>query len=179
VLLSLMMLPEVWSAITALVDQTLLNKMNTQSGVERAMWNELGMRVFFESSMLGAGLGSVRTSSFVVAVLASTGSVGAVLLLAFFAGLALQILKPKLSGFAVAAAAGGGAACFVLSVTGTLAGAAVDLGLPFFIAAGLISAAAEEKLRPISSKTPLNSFLRKQINSSLEDSSQFRQNDVR
>jgi hypothetical protein len=178
VLLSLMMLPNVWSAITALFDQTLLNKMDTKSGVERAMWNELGLRVFFESSMLGAGLGSVRTSSFVIAVLASTGIVGAVLLLAFFGGLALQILRPKRSGFAVAAAAGGGAACFVLSVTGTLAGAAVDLGLPFFVAAGVISAAAVERLRPVSTNTPLTSFVRKQINSSLEDGSKFRQNDV-
>jgi hypothetical protein len=66
----------------------------------------------------------------------------------------------------------------VLSVTGTLAGAAVDLGLPFFVAAGVISAAAEERLRPVSTNTPLNSFVRKQINSSLEDGSKFRQNDV-
>jgi len=142
ILLTLMMLPNLWEPVSGLVDRTLINKLDTQSGIERSMWNEVGLRVFFDSSMLGVGVGSLRTSSFLVAILATTGLAGAFLMAAFFIALGLQLLKTKEDGFAAAASAGAGGACFALFTTASLVAASVDMGLSFFIAAGLISGAA-------------------------------------
>ncbi|MEM9785149.1 MAG: hypothetical protein AAF801_01515 [Pseudomonadota bacterium] len=68
---------------TNFVDQSLLNKLDSESGLERASWNMQALRNFLDTNLLGAGLGSVRASNWVVAVLATTGLPGMILMFAF------------------------------------------------------------------------------------------------
>jgi hypothetical protein len=69
--------------IKAFMHRVLLDKMSSDSGVERMSWNLQAFRNFLDTWMLGAGLGSVRASNWVVACLATSGLVGAGLMFAW------------------------------------------------------------------------------------------------
>lgn len=68
----------------AFVDRSLLDKLSSDSGVERMSWNAQAFRNFLDTHMLGAGLGSVRASNWVAAALASLGLPGTIMLLVFY-----------------------------------------------------------------------------------------------
>jgi len=82
-----------------------VHKLHTQSGEERLYWSALGLNAFRVSWGLGIGAGSFRSSSLLVAILGSTGVVGA---LAFAAHIA-QILKLNRASTWPLAQTGGGA----------------------------------------------------------------------
>ncbi|RYE12624.1 MAG: hypothetical protein EOP45_22550, partial [Sphingobacteriaceae bacterium] len=62
----------------------IFDKSASQSGLERASWNKAALDNFFDTYMLGAGLGSVRASSFLISVPANIGIVGSIFFLFFF-----------------------------------------------------------------------------------------------
>src|SRR5262249_33526597 len=55
--------------IYSLAGELIINKMSTDSGVERSAWNRQAIQVFFDTYGFGAGNGSLRASSFPIAVL--------------------------------------------------------------------------------------------------------------
>lgn len=134
---------------------TLFDKSTSQSGMERAQWNLTAWRNFQDTLGLGGGLGSIRASSFPLAVLSNLGVVGAVGFAGFFAALfwtdrgdAPHSLEADLRSAARTACAG-------LLIGATVSGALVDLGLPFYVFAGLACAVprpgrAEAPARPAS-----------------------------
>lgn len=149
-LLSLMLLPHIWSALSEFLGTTLLNKLDTQSGIERSLWNEQGLRVFLETGMLGAGVGSVRTSSWVVALLANTGLVGLILFIAFLASLAATALRSAAGcGETSAFAAAGAWSCFVGLIAAGLTAPDVNLNLVFIVCAAI---ACSPALVPLSER---------------------------
>ena len=60
-----------------LLNTFVLDKMSTSSGVERSRWNSQAIQNFLDTFGFGAGNGSVRASSFPVAVIGSLGILGA------------------------------------------------------------------------------------------------------
>lgn len=70
-------------AFSDFIDRSLLNKLSSDSGVERMSWNRQAFRNFLDTYLLGAGLGSVRASNWLVATLSTTGLVGLGLMLSF------------------------------------------------------------------------------------------------
>lgn len=70
-------------SFAGLLDRLLLDKLASQSGVERMSWNIQALRNFIDTGLLGAGLGSVRASNWLAAVLGTTGIPGLVLLCGF------------------------------------------------------------------------------------------------
>ncbi|SDG97016.1 O-antigen ligase family protein [Alloyangia pacifica] len=74
---------ELVPGFTDFIDRSLLNKLSSDSGVERMSWNRQAFRNFLDTYMLGAGLGSVRASNWLVATLSTTGLVGLGLMLTF------------------------------------------------------------------------------------------------
>jgi hypothetical protein len=120
------------------VDLLVLSKSGSDSGLERGSWNTFGLQNFRDSWGLGVGLGTARTSSFPVAVLSNVGIPGAL----FFTLFALSALRPahdarRTFESDVRLAARNG--CLCLLVGAVASGATVDLGLLFFIFAGLAS----------------------------------------
>jgi hypothetical protein len=124
-----------------LIDVMVVDKPASQSGVERAHFNRLSIGNLIDTGGLGIGLGSSRTSSWVVAVLAQLGVPGAILM----ALLALRLLRgmrgiaPKpdnaallAAGDAVAAAAIGGL------IASALSGASANPGTIFFVALAVV-----------------------------------------
>lgn len=55
---------------------TVLNKMDSESGADRAMWNRQAWSNFLDSYGLGIGLGSARASSFPLVLLSNLGVIG-------------------------------------------------------------------------------------------------------
>jgi hypothetical protein len=126
-----------------LVQTTILDKPNSESGIERAYWNERSLQAFVDTSGLGIGMGSSRSSSWMISVLSQLGIVGTLAMLS----LVLIILR-SMSGLVPTAetaeifafASSVRAAIFANVVAGALAGSGADPGTMFFIALGIMLA---------------------------------------
>lgn len=65
-------------------ENAVLNKLDSDSGVERMQWNEYAWGDFLETYGLGVGLGGNRASSYLLVLLSNVGLVGTLLYLAAF-----------------------------------------------------------------------------------------------
>ncbi|APZ52883.1 hypothetical protein Ga0080574_TMP2549 [Salipiger abyssi] len=65
------------------IDRSLINKLDSDSGEERMEWNLQALRNFYDTYMVGAGLGAVRASNWLISALATTGIPGTLLLIGF------------------------------------------------------------------------------------------------
>ncbi len=77
--------PDLLNPIEDMINEMLVNKLDSESGVERMEWNMLALQNVFDSYGLGVGLGSNRNSSFAIALISSTGIIGVFLFLLFLA----------------------------------------------------------------------------------------------
>lgn len=123
------------SGFSEFSDRLLFSKLESDSAIERGSWNVQALKNFFETWMLGAGLGSIRASNFVVAVLSNIGVVGAILYAGFFYAFAHAKARglPKESA---AIANGCRAACLILVLKALVTKSTPDLEVPFFLYAG-------------------------------------------
>ncbi|MFN3213542.1 MAG: hypothetical protein ACE37M_10580 [Henriciella sp.] len=135
--------PEILDPIVKTFDNSIASKLGSASGIERTSWNMGGLNAFVQTLGLGAGTGSVRTSSFVVGVLANLGIIGAILFGVFF--YQLFRFKPELNTpwatedsvhYASAARAG----CINILIASSISGSSVDLGIHFYVMAGIACA---------------------------------------
>jgi len=123
--------------VTAFLDRALFDKLDTASGVERSSWNAQALRNFLDTLGLGAGLGSVRASSWLMACLGSLGVIGTALYLAFLGSVAAApVGTGDAHRDALIRALKAGA--LALWIQGMLTLPTPDLGIFFFIVAGLI-----------------------------------------
>ncbi len=138
-ILTVLLFPSIGTIFQDLIETTLFNKLGSQSGVERGDWNKQAIEAFFATSGVGVGLGSIRTSSFLIAVVSNIGIVGS-----FFCAAFLLILlfgrygyadDPHVSSIKSAARS----ACLALVTAGSISGSFIDLGLPFYIYAGILA----------------------------------------
>jgi hypothetical protein len=130
-----------WDAIQRMVDVTVLDKLQSSSGVERARWTEQALVNFSQTHWLGAGVGSVRASSFPVAVLGNIGAIGAFTYGAFVLGVLWPRRTHWSEPYPAACQSAARWACFAELAGASASGSFIDLGLPFFIFAGIASAA--------------------------------------
>ncbi|MEZ5815615.1 MAG: hypothetical protein R3D44_00850 [Hyphomicrobiaceae bacterium] len=143
--------------IDDVADQLFLDKLESDSGIERASWNEYGWDAFFDTSMLGAGVGSIRTSSYLVAILANTGLPGLVLVGVFLALLCIghnSTRRPRVTAGMERAAV---FACFACLLPAMLVGSSVVFGLLFSTLAGLAVATGQDRF-PHQSRTEPRAF---------------------
>jgi hypothetical protein len=78
------LVPGIAAPLLDLIDQVVFQKSASFSYMQRTMWTQVGWQAFLDSGGLGVGLGSVRTSSWPVSVLASTGAIGGALMMGLF-----------------------------------------------------------------------------------------------
>lgn len=122
--------------VTAFFDQTLFDKLETDSGIERMGWNAQAFRNFTDTMLVGAGLGSVRASNWFVACLGSIGLIGTAFYLTFLASVARRPVPPEDAETAIVITALK-SACFALFVSAFLTSTTPNLGVFFFTLAGL------------------------------------------
>ncbi len=142
VVLGLMLVPDIWQMVTNVGVEAFANKLGSQSGEERTAWNAHALISFVDTMGMGAGLGAVRASSFVVALLANTGIAGTLLFMTF----AYRLYKPAERmdmSRPDEAAIGRAALMSALSqiFSATIAGTSTDLGLLFSLVSGLAAGA--------------------------------------
>ena len=130
---------ELVAPVTAFLDRALFDKLDTASGVERMSWNAQAWTNYTETWLMGAGLGSMRASNWLLACLGSIGTIGTALFAGFF--LTLGRAPAPAAGDPERAAAIGGlkSGCFAMLVSAMLTAATPDLGVFFFALAGLAS----------------------------------------
>ncbi|MGA7807104.1 MAG: hypothetical protein WCB02_21105 [Bradyrhizobium sp.] len=135
------------SYVKDLADTFVLNKMATDSGIERSSWNQQAMQNFYDTFGFGVGVGSLRASSFPIAVLANFGIIGTPLFVAFFVTIFYRNASTGDDGSDAYRSAARWA-CVGWLITATTSGALVDLGLPFFALAALASSRSVKAYDP-------------------------------
>jgi hypothetical protein len=125
-----------WDTVNQMIDSTIINKLSSGSGVERTAWTWQALVNFSDTMWLGAGVGSVRGSSFPAVVLGSMGLFGAITYLAFFACL-FFVRSGRWTGPLAIQQSAARWACFSQLAAAVVGGGSVDLGLLFFSFAGL------------------------------------------
>lgn len=128
-------------------DLLVFSKGTTSSGVERGMWNRYGIANFIDSYGLGVGLGTSRTSSFIVALLSNVGVPGALFFLLFFLS-SIAMPRGQQRTFEADVRLAARVGCVCLLVGAAVSASTVDLGLLFFMMAGLASAVPVEARAP-------------------------------
>jgi hypothetical protein len=129
--------------IQNVVDTMVLNKMSTESGVERSSWNWQAIQNFIDTFGFGVGNGSVRASSILFGIPASLGILGTVLFSLFF--IVVFFGRRKVAGGEFdpiddALRQSARYACAAWFISAATSGALIDLGLPFFAFAAFTSA---------------------------------------
>lgn len=132
--------PDLLDPVVELFDSSIVTKLSSASGQERMAWNLSGISNFFNTYGLGVGLGSVRTSSFLVSVPANLGLIGILLYGAFFYQLFFSTngqrwghIDPESEQIVAAARS----SCFALLIAAAVSSSTMDLGLIFHIMAGI------------------------------------------
>lgn len=113
-----------------------LGKMSTSSGIERSTWNAQAIQNFLDTFGFGTGNGSVRASSFPIAVIANLGSIGAMIYGAFLVSI-WRSGRALASRERLAIQGAARSACLGWLIAATASGGFVDLGLSFFAFAAL------------------------------------------
>lgn len=113
-----------------------LEKGSSASALERGEWNAQGLRGFFDTYGLGLGLGSSRTSSWIVSAISQFGVIGMALIF-----VSIAVLVRGMGGVAVSAEdkpivalCAGARACGLASLAAAcISGGTADPGILFFI----------------------------------------------
>ena len=132
-----------WNTVNQVIDASILDKMESSSGIERAKWNDQALVNFYDTRGLGAGDGSVRASSFPLAVLGNIGVFGALTYSVFLLGIFFGRKNRWQQPFPASCQSAARWACLTQLIGASVAGSFIDLGLPFFIFAGLACAGPE------------------------------------
>lgn len=121
--------------VTSFFDSTLFDKLDSDSGVERMSWNAQALTNFADTWGLGAGLGAVRASNWLIACLGSIGALGTALFLGFLTAFVLSPPGPPGSETR-AAIRGAKAGVLAMLASAVLTHATPDLGLFVFALCG-------------------------------------------
>jgi hypothetical protein len=132
-----------WRIASTLLEQTVVDKLGSQSGVERSRWNQQALSNVVDTAGLGGGVGSVRASSFPIAVLGNIGVIGGLLYGVFLAQVLFRHRRGWTDSFPQTCQSAARWACFAQLGAASVAGSFIDLGLPFFIFAGLSVASSK------------------------------------
>lgn len=144
-LLLLVLHPPTRDAFEHLVGLTLLEKIESDSGVERSSWNAQAIGAFWDTLGFGAGVGSVRASSWLIVVPASIGVFGALAYWLFVGAVLVAPTGREPREIAIRTAAKMG--CIAQLIAASIAGGTVDLGLLFFVLAAVAASRATARER--------------------------------
>lgn len=89
----IIMTPSIFHAISDFVDRLIFSKTSSSSYSERSSWNIVSLEGLMATGGYGVGVGSTRASSWPVAVLSSSGVIGALLMVMFFLRIATLSLR--------------------------------------------------------------------------------------
>lgn len=112
------------------ISVTLINKLSSDSGMERSTWNLHAWHNFLDTYGLGVGLGSARASSYALILLSNLGVLGTLFYLLFL-GSILRRPTAQPDHDAIVCEAGGQAVLAALS-SALVSAAVFDMGIAFY-----------------------------------------------
>ena len=130
-----------WATVQDIIQITFIDKNQSSSGVERGTWNRQAYLNLVETFGLGIGIGSTRTSSFLLAVPASLGVFGTLSYFGFISSAVFARSANEPFRAAVQNAARG--ALIAQLIAACIGGPFVDLGLVFIILTAITLALQE------------------------------------
>ncbi len=134
--------PPIVKVATSVVNDSLLNKAQTDSGVERGSWNTQAWQVFTDTHWLGAGIGATRGSNYFLVLLSNLGAIGFVLFLALLARVTLARLSPALIPQERAIVWAARVGVLTALIPAALVGTVYDLGTLFYALIGVAASGA-------------------------------------
>ncbi|CAM5765468.1 hypothetical protein LMIY3S_01493 [Labrys miyagiensis] len=138
-----MLIPAIGDQIWAIADQMLFNKATSQSAEERGSWNKASIETFFATYGLGGGIGAVRSSSFLLAVFGNLGVIGCITYGLFLLLILFRRSSKPLDWYVHEVRAAARTTCVANLISSAISSSLIDLGLSFFMLAGLVCAASE------------------------------------
>lgn len=131
--------PDVLDRVWQFFEVTLFTKIGSDSGIERGSWNRQGWINFLETYGVGTGLGSARTSSFLLVLLSNVGALGAMLFAAFMLTTFKSAFGNRQGHDGIVARAAALAAIAAL-IAASISATVFDLGMAFYAYAAAASA---------------------------------------
>lgn len=132
--------------VQAFLNRALVDKLDTASGLERMAWNARAWKNFLDTGLMGAGLGSMRASNWLLACLGSIGLIGTGLFVGFLATLFRAGGSGTDDRERAATIEGLKAGCLAMFISAMLTQPTPDLGIFFFALAGLATGLARGAL---------------------------------
>jgi hypothetical protein len=133
-----------FAAVSNYVDMLIFSKSASGSGIERESWNTFALQNFLDSFGIGIGAGTVRTSSFPIALLAGVGIPGTIFYVLFLGSIFLRRRGlPRAFPSDVRLAARN--ACFGLVLGDIFAAPTIEQGLLFYVFAAIACAEPERQ----------------------------------
>ncbi|MFT4184966.1 MAG: hypothetical protein QM636_23940 [Rhizobium sp.] len=146
--------PDLSKLVYNYVDIIALGKSTSNSGIERHSWNVVAFQNIFDSSGVGVGLGTARTSSFLLALLANVGIPGTLCYLAF--AFAAFLRKRGVAGsFSADARLAARNGALGLLIGDMMVSPVIDQGLFFCMLAALASARPERREQVVRTGHPI------------------------
>jgi len=137
-----------WDVVDEVVNGAIINKLSSSSGVERVRWNSQALINFADTYAMGGGVGSVRASSFPLAVLGNIGASGALTYGGFLFAVLFGRKNRWAASYPAACQSAARWACVAQLIGASVSGSFLDLGLLFFIFAALACAGPDADRRP-------------------------------
>lgn len=128
--------PHLLRPVGSFFESTVLNKLQSQSGLERTSWNQQAWQNFLDTWGIGVGLGSARASSFILVLLSNVGLLGAFL----FFGFAFETLRDDVGADQAPISSAARHATLATLIVASISGAVFDLGIAFYVFAAAASA---------------------------------------
>lgn len=124
----------IYEKVGSVFSRIFIEKTASQSFGERSRWNEQAITAFFDSNFVGVGIGSVRSSSYLINVVASCGLAGSLLYLLYLYRLVFSRRR-----FPATSAVGARLAFIPILMGASLYLGTPDLGVLAAVVAGLAS----------------------------------------
>lgn len=119
--------PSIFHGVADLIDRLILTKTASSSYSERSSWNIVSLEGLTATGGYGVGVGSTRASSWPIAVLSSSGVIGALLMVMFLLRIATRNLRSANDEIR-RVVVGARYSIAVCIVPGAVAGTLVDFG---------------------------------------------------
>lgn len=139
VCLVILLRPDFVDRVWQFFEITLFKKMDSDSGIERGSWNLQAWTNFIDTYGVGTGLGSARSSSFLLVLLSNLGVIGCLLFGAFLLT-AFRSAFGAGSGHDVAVARAAGLAALAALIAASISATVFDLGMAFYAYAAAAAA---------------------------------------
>jgi hypothetical protein len=140
-----------FDSFSRLMDMMLFNKASSTSAVERSLWNTKSLASLWDTAGFGIGIGSSRTSSWMIAVVSQLGILGAILqtylVIALFRPSA-DMTHDRRRGDPAVIISSVRAAALAALVAASISSSTPDPGLLFFIALAILTASRQREMRP-------------------------------